>query len=343
MKIISRIDESSNEKGVKVDVKDRKILSFLSENARMPLTKIAKKVRLSRDGVNYRIKRMIDKGIILRFFSIVDLTVFGYYTFHIFVLLDEINQKRQEEMKSYLMKHPNVKSLLEYSDRWDLEISIIARSVQEYDDIVNDISSRFPDIILEKEKLEIIKGYSSMHLPQAFFQKEDDLMHYSHKRMHTKKADDTDLKILSYLSMDAKASTYELSKNMNISHDAIAKRIRELADTEIIRKFTVAVNLSKLGFHWYTFAFQVRKFDKNHDIKIKEFVSRHPFILRAVKTLGAWDFLFYIVARDPKEFHKTIKEIKKTFSDIIKNYDTWVAYKEHYYEPFPSAIGKIGY
>jgi len=48
----------------KLDVKDKKILSILSANSRIPLTQLAKKVGLSRDAVNYRIKNYEKNGII---------------------------------------------------------------------------------------------------------------------------------------------------------------------------------------------------------------------------------------------------------------------------------------
>ncbi|GAG48377.1 unnamed protein product, partial [marine sediment metagenome] len=41
---------------IKLDIKDKKILALLSVNCRIPLTQLSKKVALSRDAVNYRIK-----------------------------------------------------------------------------------------------------------------------------------------------------------------------------------------------------------------------------------------------------------------------------------------------
>ena len=57
-----------------------------------------------------------------------------------------------------------------------------------------------------------------------------------------------------------------------------------------------------------------------------------------VKILGQWDLLLYIIAHEQKEFHHTIKQIKNEFSGTIRNYDTFVAFKEHYFNPMPKAI-----
>ena len=46
---------------IKIDVKDRKIMSILAQDSRAPLSKISKTVLLSRDAVDYRIKKHIEK------------------------------------------------------------------------------------------------------------------------------------------------------------------------------------------------------------------------------------------------------------------------------------------
>ena len=49
---------------VKLDLKDKRILTVLDESARTPLSKIAAKVGLSKQLVDYRIKSLIRRGII---------------------------------------------------------------------------------------------------------------------------------------------------------------------------------------------------------------------------------------------------------------------------------------
>lgn len=46
-----------------IDVKDKKILYLLDTNSRMSLTQIGKKVGLRKNVVSYRLKRLIQKGI----------------------------------------------------------------------------------------------------------------------------------------------------------------------------------------------------------------------------------------------------------------------------------------
>ena len=51
---------------------DRKILELLQKDARMPITKIAKNVNMSENGVKYRLEKLEEKGIIKRFAVLID-------------------------------------------------------------------------------------------------------------------------------------------------------------------------------------------------------------------------------------------------------------------------------
>ena len=53
-----------------MDDKDKKILSLLDENCRMPSSAIAKKLRLWRQVVDYRINQLVETGVIKNFVTI---------------------------------------------------------------------------------------------------------------------------------------------------------------------------------------------------------------------------------------------------------------------------------
>lgn len=333
-----RVTEAIRLSETKLDLKDKKILSMLSENSRTPLNAIAKKVRLSRDAVDYRIKSLVKEGVIMLFFPIINLEKFGYDTFHIFFLVDEMDKKQQEEFLVFLQNNQNVKNIIEYSDRWDYEVVIVAKSLREFDDIVSDITSKFPQLIFEKEKMQVIKGYNSIHLPLKFYEQsghkiEEEIL--SDKKI---KLDEIDLEILKMLSKNCRTPSVRIAQQVDLTADAVNYRIRKMLDGSVIRKFTILVNLSALNYSWYTFSLAMKTFNNYYDAKFKQFVITHPYILRAVKTLGVWDFLLYVVADSPKHFHSTVKEIKINFADIVRNHQTLLAYKEHLYVPLPKAV-----
>jgi len=70
---------------------DRTILELLQQDARMPLTQIAKEVDMSENGVKYRLDKLEEKGVIKRYAVLVDPKKMGKNIMAIFQL--ELNPK----------------------------------------------------------------------------------------------------------------------------------------------------------------------------------------------------------------------------------------------------------
>ncbi len=335
--ICGRIDESVSIQPAKLDMKDRRIISFLLEDCRMPLTKIAKAVRLSRDAVDYRIKKLQRDGIILCFSPLYHLNNLGFNKYHTFFLLGGGNKGRQKELIDHLKSHPNTRDIIEYSARWDLEFVMIAKDVQEYDRIITEIMNNFSDIIQNKKKMLIIENYHSVHLPYHFYSRFREPLVMKKIEKQTE-VDKTNLKILEILSTDARISTYKIGRKIGLSPDAVSYRIKNMKDAGIILLFTSILNLTKLGYHWNNFTIQVQTMDKQTERRFIEFISRHKHIIRAVKTLGTMDLMIYIVTDSMNSLHTSIKEMKEEFGDMIKTHRIYPGYKEHIYNPFPKII-----
>lgn len=337
-KITTRFNEEIETDKIKLDKKDFIILTELAKNSRIHLTKIAKKINLSRDSVSYRIKRMEEKKFLLKCIPTINLNTFGYTTFHVFLLLNEDKNEKKIKLIEDLKKDPHIKEIMEYSDRWDLEIIIVAKNIIELDKLKEKIFNNYSEIILEKSTLETIKVYNSNYFPIRHF---DNSFILNKKKIHERITyDEIDLKIIKELSKDCRKSTYEISKVIKISPDTVNNRIKNMIKKKIIENFTIIVNLNMLNFHWFTFAIQISSFNKESEKKFWTLSNYNRNIIRSSKTLGNWDALVYLLSDSNKGFHKTIKKIKREFSKEIKSYDTWIAYKEHYFDPIPEIIIK---
>ncbi len=330
-----RVNQSAA-KPVKIDLKDKRILSMLAEDGRIPLSEISKKTKLSRETVDYRIKRLIKKGIVLGVIPQINLGYFGFNTYHVF-MVTSIGETRKQELIDTLVKHPNTRSLMEYHDAWDLEWVLIARSLREFDSILIDITNEFRDVILRKDKLTIIKGFKSIQLPVTLYQ---DYTHKKKERRPKEKInfDNNDLAILKALSINARQSTYDLSRIVSLSPDAISYRMKKMLTGGVIFGYSILINLTVLRFYLHTFCINVKTLGIQDEMKFREFISANPSILRAVKVLGDWDILIYVTSENLDSFHTTFKETQENLSTVLSDWQTWAAYKEHVYKNLPEAV-----
>ena len=84
---------------IKIDLKDRKIIYQLALDARQPVSKIAKKVRLSPQVVEYKIKRLENLGVITGYYTCIDISKIGYSIFKIYFKLQ--NQPSNHLKKNF--------------------------------------------------------------------------------------------------------------------------------------------------------------------------------------------------------------------------------------------------
>jgi len=68
-----------------MDLKDRKILHELDKNARISASEIAKRIRLSKNSVINRIKRLEQEKIILGYNTLTNINNLGYTTYDIYL------------------------------------------------------------------------------------------------------------------------------------------------------------------------------------------------------------------------------------------------------------------
>ena len=328
--LLKRIDESSS-RTLHLDKKDTQILTCLLKDARAPINSIAKKVGLSKDSIIYRIKRLKNKQIILGFFPKLNFQKLGYEEFHLFLLLDEKNKEKQNEFIDKTMSHPNVTKVMEYSGRWDFEICILAKTLSEFDVLCEDIISGFQDMIMQKEKTATIYFLYHTFAPGDF--REEKITEPSNCKKLS--YDEKDLILLSELAKDGRASTYKISEKVKLSPDTVRLRIKKLKEQGIIEKFTVKLNLSRLGYQWQVFVSDVSLFDHNLKKKIEYFVRNSNSIISTRKLLGYWDVRVDMLSKNHNDYHRQIEEIKREFSNVIRGYQTWLVYKELLFNPFP--------
>ena len=69
---------------INLDLKARKILLELDRNARQSNSEIAKKVRLNKNTVNYKINSLIDDKVILGYYATIDSARLGYFSFRVY-------------------------------------------------------------------------------------------------------------------------------------------------------------------------------------------------------------------------------------------------------------------
>lgn len=286
----------------KLDKKDEKIIEILRFNSRISWQQIAKKVSLSNDAVNYRIKRMEKSKLIDRYELELNYSKIGLKKFHIIFQIIEGEQKKREKLYSHLSKMKEVISMINYSGKHDLKIIVIKNNIEEINNLLNDINTKFSGIIIE----------------------ETVLIELDEKNEKPLKLDEKDKKIIDILSKNSRESFVEISNKTSFNVDTIAYRIKNLIANKVIINFLMIPNLNKIGFHFYNILILTKG---NDDEKIEKIIS-DKLAVKSYKTFGKWNYILDINARDNKDYYLKANKIINILSSRLKDYDTLMAYKE---------------
>jgi DNA-binding Lrp family transcriptional regulator len=144
---------------VTLDETDSKIMMYLFENARMKTVDIAKKVGVSADAVQYRIKKLVQTGVITFFGVYYNPLVFGYTRYKLLVWLQNADFERERELIAYCEQHPNSSYINRTVGNWDLELDFDAKNASEIHELIKNIRSKFSDIIREYSLLTILDEF----------------------------------------------------------------------------------------------------------------------------------------------------------------------------------------
>lgn len=152
---------------VKLDNKDKRIMLELQRNARQATSSIAKKTRLPRDVVVYRIKKLEENKVIRGYRAMIDPKVLGFKLYvYVGFSLFNINPGQEKLFVAYLTEHNNITYVAKNSGKWDFSVGICAQEYLEFDTVLRDIRKKFATIIKEFDVAPVIEDYKYDQIAQ---------------------------------------------------------------------------------------------------------------------------------------------------------------------------------
>jgi len=317
-----------------MDKKDKEILYELDLNARKTISHIAKKVKLSKEVVGYRIKRMIENGIITGFYSVIDVTKLGYTHARFFLKFKNISPNEEKELVEFFVKHPRFWWVGPITGSlYDLGIACWVRDVLDCHMLKEECLGRY------RKKLDGLRDsfYSNIYSwGKKYLDEKNDkrLSTVISGRSRIIDYDEYDIKLLTILSNDARISTVNLAGKVGLSITAVTHRLQKLIENKVILGFRPKINLDKLGYYWYKVEFQLE------DYKCKKaliaYFSSHPNAVYAYESIGGGsDIEVEFEVESHNQFKEIITDIRSKFKDSIRNYIYYIWIKEEKVSYFP--------
>jgi DNA-binding Lrp family transcriptional regulator len=301
---------------IKLDKVDLIILSELDKNCRIPSTILAKKVRKSRQSVDYRINNLVKEGIITGFQTSINPHKMGHKIYKIYLKLRNIPEQKERLFK-YLKTSGKVYWMGECSGNWELIFGIFAKNDYEFFELKNELISEFNRIIVQEEGQILIdvKQY-----PKMYFTNQISKPTMFAGEIVNNELDKLDYAILGEIVNNARISLVDLSYKMKSTVIIVKGRLKKMEKRGIIIQYRIGVNLNKLGLELYKAVIKLDRYNKEDEKKLLNYMSNLPNIQYFIRNI--WSIEPEIVVSSYQDYYRIIENMKKSFPDVIRTVDS---------------------
>lgn len=320
-------------KNQSIDNVDKKILYELDCNSRQPSSKIAKKLRISRDVVNYRIKKLVDSGIITKFIAIVNPIKFGYYTFKTYLKLEN-KKDRIDNFVQFLCKDKFVWWVATCDGKWDLIFAIFAKDVVDAYNKELELLKNFHDIIISKENTTMVdlKIYRKGYLANKSYK----TMFYAGKP-DDQKLKEEELELLKLIANNARMPIVEMAKLLKSTPMKVIYKLKDFEKRGIVLGYRLLVDLNNLNKEFFKNFIYLKNLTPERENSLITFCSRHHNIVYYIRGIGSWQLELEFEVDSFQHYNKIMDEIRERFSDIIRNVEFILVKKEYKYIWMPES------
>jgi DNA-binding Lrp family transcriptional regulator len=309
-----------------LDEKDRKILAELDRNARQTDSEIARKVRISKQVANYRIKNLVDKGIISNFYTLINVGELGFSSYYLFFQFENLNEKEEKSLLEQIKSRSYVGWLVSGTGRWDAVILIYAKSASDFNIFLNELLELCANRVHEYRFTSLI---SAEHIGYKFLNEKNLISAQQTDSSLPLKLDKTDRLILKTISQNARLSVVDISEKLKMPIHVAHYHLKELLKKNVIEAFKPKIEVNKLGLQWHLLLVQFSAAKEARRREFIDFCHVNSRIYYVTNTIGEYNLMLDIHVKDTEEFRKVLFDLKEKFSDVIKIYESIIIFHEY--------------
>ena len=120
----------------RIDDLDLKILSELSKDASISVPRLSKKININSSVVYIRIKRLLNRGLIKKFTIVINDEALGFSVRSLTGI--NMDSKLRDNVLNELFKIPEVREIAEVTGRFDILVTMTARSLDEIHQLISE-------------------------------------------------------------------------------------------------------------------------------------------------------------------------------------------------------------
>jgi len=301
-----------------MDLKDKKIIYEVELDARTAYSKIGKKVGLSKETTNNRIKALEREGIIQGYNTIINIAQLGYTGYAIFSRFQGVNEEKKKEVIEDLRSNRAVYWVALLGGNYDILFAIQARDVLEFNRIYSSIQNKH-GVYLKDNVISIRTQVSQFHRNYLLNRKAIEKPPYFGKEIKLAETDEIDKSILNILSTDGRINVVDLAKKAGIARTTAHSRVRALEKSGIIQGYSALIHPEQFGYQVYQIMISVNSINESIKKKLYNYCLNNPNITFYVDCVGKWNFELTCETENQQKLQDILTELRTVFQENIAN------------------------
>ena len=296
-------------------LKDKQLLYELYWNARQPHTKLAKKLKVSKQVIRYRIKRLEEQEILKSYHAVIDWRRLGYNAIRVYVKWHNLNYDEEQEIYKEIKKDPFFMWTVKFEGDVDIGFYIWVKSIPEFSGKWFKFLAKYKKYV---HSYEIYESVDMVHYPMKPLLskfKTDEIVLGREKKVNY---DEIDYNILKLVTENAQMPITEIAKKIKLTPKSALYRLRNLEKKGIILGYFAFIDTNKLGYRFYKIDFYLE--DMSRIKEMFEFAKQHKNIVYRMRTVGGPDFEIELMVEDVVKMREIVNDIRKRFPNVIEEY-----------------------
>lgn len=297
---------------MKLDLIDKKILTYIYHHYRDSISSIAKECNLTKDQINYRLQKYEREKIILKYATLYNYNLLGKNNF----IIVWISCKNKDILRKEL---ENMENILTYGDmlsKWDVFINFVYTNMNDFKKDFNEFLFKNVNNIID-HSIFITTSFHLFDLKTFGIKKKFQSFQMIEERNKMINLSKNDIKIFKLLEHDGRMKIIDIAKKTNLSSTAIIKNIRKYKEIGLIQGVRVLLDMEKIGYFWAEIHLKFKVLDEKNTLKIIAYCKGHPHINLITFGIGDVNCIIQIFFQKIEDLKQTAKDIKTKFNDLI--------------------------
>lgn len=311
-----------------MDKIDEKILKVLDAQPRIPVSSLARKVRISQQVADYRIKRLTTTGMITTMGTIINLKALGLEQYRIFFTFNARKEIKIRTVFDYLRQRRGIYWAARVGGRYDLLVVLFVKDFAEFDEFIDSFNSTFTGLIKDYKGCY---GLDHVLYRHKFISDTEGVMKYGYNDVRVS-IDVIDIRILGEMKSNCRAHLLELGASAGVSYKTIGHRIKKLEEKNVILGYRIFIRSTERAPFVVLFSF--KNYSRSEEKRLLGFLGRDIGITQVVRLFGVWNLFVHVRMENLERLQEFIITVRDVFT-IIDEYEIIPVFEDIAINLFP--------